>query len=200
MVKVDFKHLSISGSIVALLFLLTLMSAVVYWDFLTAAKLFLYKDIGSDTLNAFYPDFVHLADYLVADGWPTWSFGQGLGQNIFPDSIKDPFDLLLIFSGSERISYGLVYVQIGRILLAGILFYSYLRLLSLVATTAVTGALCYAFSGFMVVGGTWYIFSAEAVYFAFLLYAYERYLKDRVWIYLLVGVVLVAARGDRHTV
>ena len=176
-----------------LLSLLGLLSLAVYWDFLIFNHLFLYKDIGSDTLNGFYPNYVHLADYLRTDGWPAWSFSQGMGQNIFPQSIGDPFALLLVLMGAKHLAYGLVYVQVCKILLAGILFYLYLRVLMLAPLTAVIGALLYAFSGFMILGGGWYVFSVDGVYFALLLYAIERYLKDRVWLYFPIAVALVAA-------
>ena len=175
-----------------LLFLLTAMSSlIIYWDFLTFSSLFLYKDIGSDTLNVFYPKYVHLADYLRTEGWPAWSFSQGMGQNIFPHSIGNPFELILILMGPERLAYGLVYVEVFKLLLASALFFMYLRLLALAPLTAVIGGLLYTFSGFMILGGTWYHFSVEAVYFALLLYAFERYLKDGVWIYFPIGVALV---------
>jgi len=176
-----------------LLAIMALLSLVVYWDFLTFTNLFLYKDIGSDTLNVFYPGYVHLADYLRSDGWPAWSFSRGMGQSVFPGGIAEPFNLFLFLLGSEHLAYGLAYVQVCKILLAGILFYLYLRLLSLVPMAAMTGALLYAFSGFMILGGTWYVFSAQAVYFALLLYAFERYLKERVWIFLPIVAALLAA-------
>lgn len=176
-----------------LLALAAVLSLVVYWDFLTFTHLYLYKDIGSDTINVFYPEYVHLADYMRSDGWPAWSFSQGMGQNIFPHGIGDPFDLILVLMGSEYLAYGLAYVQVLKILLAGTIFYLYLRVLSLPPLVGVTGALLYAFSGFMILGGTWYIFSTDAVYFALLLYAFERFLKDGVWGYFCIGVALVVA-------
>jgi len=176
-----------------LLALIALLSSVIYWDFLTFSHLFLYKDIGSDTLNVFYPKYVHLADYLRTEGWPGWSFSQGMGQNIFPHSIGNPFELLLMLMGSERLAYGLVYIEVLKISLSGLFFYLYLRVLSISVLTSVIGGLLYAFSGFMILGGTWYVFSVEAVYFALLLYVFERYLKDGVWLYFPIAVALVLA-------
>ena len=186
-------ELSHRQGLVLLLMLITLLSSVVYWDFVTFTNIFLYKDIGSDTLNVFYPKYIHLADYLRSEGWPGWSFSQGMGQNIFPHSIGNPFELILFFIGSERLAYGLVYVEILKISLAGIFFYLYLRLLSIDVLTSVMGGLLYAFSGFMILGGTWYVFSVEAFYFALLLYAFERYLKEGVWVYFPIGIALVLA-------
>ena len=43
---------------------------VVFWEFLLGRQTFLYKDIGSDTVNIFYPKLLHVADYLRSDGLP----------------------------------------------------------------------------------------------------------------------------------
>jgi uncharacterized membrane protein YfhO len=177
------------------LILLVLLSLAVYWDFLTFSKLYLYKDIGSDTLNVFYPGYVHLADYFRSDGWPGWSFRAGMGASVFPGGIANPFNWLLYLIGSEHLAFGLVYVQTFKILLAGVLFYAYLRLLSLAPPTATMGSLFYAFSSFMILGGTWYVFSSTAVHFALLLFAVERYLQNRKWIFLVLAAAFVAANS-----
>ena len=185
--------LSHRQGILLLLTLTALISGIVYWDFLVFSKLLLYKDIGSDTLNVYYPKYIHLADYLRNEGWPGWSFSQGMGQNIFPHSIGNPFELILILTGSENLIYGIAYVEVLKIFLAALLFFLFLRTLDLLPVTAVLGGLLYAFSGFMILGGTWYVFSVDAVYFALLLYALERYFKDGSWHYLVIGIALVAA-------
>ncbi len=42
----------------------------------------LYKDIGSDSVNSYYPDFVHLSNYIRSQGFPSWSFCVGMGQDL----------------------------------------------------------------------------------------------------------------------
>src|SRR5258706_13446964 len=75
-----------------LLFLLTVISLFVFKDFIFLNKIYLYKDIGSDSINATYPHEYQVAYYMQHEGFiPKWSFYQGMGQNIFPFSIPDPF-------------------------------------------------------------------------------------------------------------
>jgi len=182
-----------NAELVLLVALLLVAVLTVYWSFLTFKNLFLFKGIGSDTINVFYPKYVHLANYVRTLGWPTWSFSQGMGQNIFGNGIDDPFIVPLLILGPHRLAYGLAYVEVVKILLAGSLFYLYLRQLRLEGLATVTGGLLYAFSGFVILGGTWYVFSIDAVYFALLLWSFERYLKDGSWIWFVIGIALVVA-------
>ena len=117
------QNFSINRQVLLLSTFLILLILVVYWDFLTFTCVYLFTDIGSDTVNGSYPNYIQLANYLRSDGWPTWSFNQGMGQNIFPRSIGDPFELLLISLGSDYLAYGLVYVQVFRIFLSGVFFF-----------------------------------------------------------------------------
>lgn len=173
--------------------LASVLTFYVYRDFLMLDKLFLFKDIGSDTLNAFYPRLVYLSDYLRADGLPRWSFSRGMGQSIFPNSLGIPFDWPLFALGSSRLAYGIAYMEATKVILGGAIFYLYLRLVSSSIYVCMVGGLLYAFSGFMILGGSWYIFSTEAVYLALLLYAFERYLQQGVWWLFPLSIALIAS-------
>ena len=71
----------------------------VFWRYLCFEYVYLFKDIGGDTLNQFYPRLVHIAEYLRTEGIPKWSFHQGMGQNLFPGDIHNPFRLILYILG-----------------------------------------------------------------------------------------------------
>ena len=64
-------------------FALTLVGVVIFHEFLWQGRLPLYLDIGADSLNDYYPTFVHLSDYIRHEGFPSWSFSVGMGQSIF---------------------------------------------------------------------------------------------------------------------
>ena len=172
--------------------LIAVVAFAVYKDFLLFNKLYLFKDIGSDSINYSYPQYVHIAEYLKTEGLPKWSFNQGMGQNIFPGCLPDPFTALLVFMGKSNVAYGMAYAEILKIFLAGIFFYLFLKKISISAFAAVVGALFYSFSGFMVLGGGWSIFSTEAVYAAMLLYSFERLYQDNKWALFPVSVSLIA--------
>lgn len=178
---------------VLLLFLLAAILIVVFYDFITFQKLYLFKDIGSDTINGRYPRLVLISDYLREHGLPKWSFSQGMGQNILPFALGNPFDIALYAIGSDNLVYGIAYIELLKIFLAGTFFFLYLRILGLSPYACVVGGLLYAMSGFMIVGGGWYKFSTEGVYFALMLYSFERVLIHRSWWLFPLVVALIGA-------
>lgn len=175
------------------LFLLVLLLILIFKDFLFFENLYLYKDIGSDTINYGYPKLYHLSEYIRSEGIPKWSFKQGMGQNMFPFSIGDPFDIILLLIGSKYLAYGIVYVEIIKIFLAGLFFYLYLKTLPLSKYALITGGLLFTFSGFVILGSGWYVFSTEAVYAALLLLAFEKLYQKNIWWLFPVPVALISS-------
>ena len=54
----------------------------IFWPFVFGDGVLLYRDIGSDSLTSYYIDFVHLSKYIRSDGFPSWSFHVGMGQDL----------------------------------------------------------------------------------------------------------------------
>jgi len=166
-----------------LISVLAIISFFVYRDYIFFRQLFIFKDIGSDTANTYYPNFVLLSDYLRDFGIPKWSFKQGMGQNIFPFSLCDPFSYIPYILGKDNLPYSIVFLELIKIGLAGIVFYKYLKILSLNSWICITGAILFAFSGFMILGGSWYVYSTEALYLALLLLSFEKlFRKNSLWL------------------
>lgn len=170
-----------------LVFLLILVIGVLaFKEYLLMHSVFLFKDIGSDTLNYNYPNWLHLSSYLREVGIPKWSFAQGMGQNIFytAEGINDPFCWPLYLLGNENLPYGIGYMELCKVLAGGIFFYLYLRMLGFTFYSCMLGALMFSFCGYMILGGTWIIFSSEAVGASFLLFAFEKFYKQKSWAWL----------------
>ncbi len=174
-----------------LLVVISILAVVIFKDFLLFQKFYLFRDIGSDTITNNYPATYHIADYLRTNGIPRWSFNQGLGQNIFPLSLSDPFTDLLYIFGKDAIAGGIVYVEVLKIFCAGFLCFLFLRKISISGIAAVLGALSYAFSGFIILAGAWQVFSTEAVFIIFLLYAFEKLFQDDDWLFFPLAVGLI---------
>lgn len=179
--------------IVILPIILIIVASILYKDFLFGKNVFLFKDIGSDSYNFDYPKFYHLADYWEKYGSPSWSFEQGLGQNMHPYWF-DPFSFLLILGGKEQIANNLIYGFLLELILAGLFFYLFLRTLKVQGFLAVLGGLLYAFSGYMVLGTTWQmsVFGTEVVYTALLLFALEKFISDRKWYFIPIPIAMIA--------
>ncbi len=165
----------------------------VYRDYLSFHNLFIFKDIGSDTYTYSYPHYVCIADYIRHIGIPGWSFQQGLGQNLYPITLGDPFALLLYFSGRDAIPYLIIITEIIKILLIAYLSFLLFKKNGLSRYVSIIGACMVSFSGFVILGGTWYLFSIEALYFVLFLYGLEHILQNKSLLIFPLSVFLIAA-------
>jgi len=178
--------------------LITLLAVVVYYPFLVFEKLYLYADAANDTIDAFWPGFMHISEIFRSEGWPLWSFSVGVGKSIF-GWVGDPFLLMIYMLPPENLAFGLGWIQFLKVVTAGCLFFAYFRLLGLGKCAATVTALGLAFSAHMVVRGNWYHYATEVVMVAFALFAFECYLKKRIWQLLPLAISFLVLRGVFHT-
>jgi uncharacterized membrane protein YfhO len=176
-----------------LLGMVALSCFFVFWDFLSFEKVYFFKDIGSDSLNIYYPSLMHMSDYIKSWGVPTWSFSQGLGQNMFPLWLGDFFtNIIVVLFSKESLPYTIAYVEVIKILLCCFVFYKYLTALKLNKYTVCIMSYLFAFSGYIILGGCWTIFSTEALYVAIILYGFERWLNNGKILWLVTGIALLS--------
>ena len=176
-----------------LLILICLLIFLVFKDFIFLNKLYLFKDTGSDSINDNYPTDVFYSYYIHnISVIPKWSFNQGMGQDIMPFSYADPFNTILFFFSKEYIAYMYGFVELIKIIFAGSFFYLFLKKISLSTYTAVIGGILYSFSGFIIVGSCWQLFSTEAVYLAFLLFSFELLFQNNKWGLFPIVIALIA--------
>ena len=187
-----FDELTYFQSIALLLFILSAIGFVVFKDFLFLEKLYLFKGIGSDTVNSKYPLMVHVSSYLQEFGIPTWSFNQGMGQNILPARMKNPLYWFVYLSSPDSVGYKIVYVEYVKIILSGLFFFLYLNAMKVRNYPAVVGAMIYGFTGYMILGGGWYNYSGTVMFVALLLYAFELLFMKNKWYLFPLAVFFLA--------
>jgi len=171
--------------------LIFIVAFFVFKDYLLFNKVYLFKDIGSDTMNGLYPYIYYTAGQVAGHQFPTWTFSWGMGQNIFSLLFRDPFDIFLFLGGKNNVAYGLIYKELFKVSGGGLLFYFYLRTMNRTYFTSVLGSLLFAFCGFMIVGGGWSFFSYEAFGAALLLLGFELMFAGRSQLLFPVSVFLV---------
>ncbi len=165
----------------------------IFHKFLFGNAYYLFKDIGSDTLNAFYPHFIHVCQYMKTEGFPLWSFAQGMGQNIQSISINDPFYFIIYLFFPNNIAYGIIWMEMIKIVLTAIISLHIFKLWKLQPVNRMIGALLISFSSFMIIGGGWYIFSTEVVFFTLLLLGFEQIYHHKSWYIFPLAIALIAA-------
>jgi uncharacterized membrane protein YfhO len=170
--------------------LVSFLIFIIFFDFIVGNKYYLFKDIGSDSINISLPQLTLLSTYIKTEGFPMWSFAQGMGQNIMP-SIGDPFSWIVILSGTKNIEYGFIWMEITKLLLTATFFYSFLKQLNLSHVSQIIGSLLYTFSGFMIIGSGWGIFSAEACLLALLLLSFEKLYNQNSWYLFPLAIALI---------
>lgn len=181
-----------------LLGLVGVIVLIVFKNFVFHKYIYLFKDIGGDSYNVYYPSFYHFASYLRLEGIPMWTFTQGMGQNLYPGNINDPFDLLLYIIGPDNIAHGIISVELLKIFLAGAIFYGYLNIFRLNKAACLFGGLIMSFSGYLILGSTgWYAHSSNVVYTIFLLFSFEKFYQQNKWYFLPVAVFLIATSPFR---
>ncbi|RPJ80992.1 MAG: hypothetical protein EHJ94_05445, partial [Deltaproteobacteria bacterium] len=178
-----------------LAFILVCIGIFTFTDYLVFNKLYIFLDIGSDTYNQGYPYLINIADYIRSEGIPAWSFYHGMGQNIFPGDMTNPFNLILYILGSDYLPYGIAYVELLKILLTGIIYYYYLNTLSLSSIACITGGILMAFSGYMILGSGWYGHSTFVLSGTFMLFSFEKLYKNNNWRYFPFSIALIASRS-----
>ena len=166
---------------------LLVVGALIFWQFLVGDALLLYKDIGSDSIQSYYPEFVHLSHYIRTVGYPSWSFYVGMGQDLAylaGHLIWQPVTWL----PKSWIAHGLVWQHLAKVLLVGLLFFRFLQLRGLRALAPLLGSLLLAFSGYMAIGTCWYPLADEVVAFAAVLLGCELAIQRGRWLLLAFSV------------
>lgn len=178
--------------------LIILVAVFVFKDYIFHKFVFLFNDIGSDSLNISYPQWKH-GELLknIGEKGTRWSFFIGMGQSYGGNSpglvytimkfplmiINLPFNLISNLNGWNTLPHKIAYGQFATIILIGTIFYAYLRTIKIGRYTSVLGALLFAFSGYIVLGSTWY-HTGSAFSFVFLLFAFEQFLMKKRWYFL----------------
>ncbi|MCX8143787.1 MAG: YfhO family protein [Bacteroidia bacterium] len=182
------------------LIIITIVGILIFSDFVFQEKLFLFKDIGSDTLNGVWPYHYLYAKYLHEIGMPRWSFQEGMGQSIFSGWLRDPFELIAYLIGPSSIPRIFIYIELLKIVLAGWVFYFFLRMWKLSPLVATIGALMFAYSGFMIIGACWYLFTYEGLMMALLLYGFEKIYQEKQgwWFFLGIAGIGVSMPFDLY--
>ncbi len=160
---------------------------VLFKSFLVGNKLFLFRDIGSDTFYSYYRFYYFLAEQIHNLEFSFWSFKMGVGTSVLTlyAFLYDPFSLVYFIAGPENVSFLLVYVYILKIILSALFTYFYFTYIKVGAIPAVICSFLFAFNGYLMLWGQHYFFSSSVVFLPLLLLALERFMSEGKWLLLL---------------
>ncbi len=162
-----------------------LTSLLLYWQFIFGDKILAYTDWGYDTFHQYVPSYEFVANSIRNGSFSQYNFIYGFGTSSFSSLSKlfDPFSIIAVLIGvvfgSQYIGACMVFVQIGKILSAGLLCFYFLRLFKFSRHSSMLVAYIYAFSGYMMTAGQHYFFSLSPVINMLLLIMIEKTLREK---------------------
>src|SRR2546423_250345 len=187
--KIDILIPRFVWKFVVVAMILLVVGVLIFSDFVFGARLLLYRESGGDSLNDVYPILVHLSDYVRSHGLPSWSFSVGMGQSIYylvGELILEP----VVWLPRHLIAPSLVYVHLTKVLIAGLVFWGFLRLRGVSFPASIVGTLGLAFSAHMCMGACWITSADDTLCFTCLLFAAEFAIVSGRWTLLPIAIAL----------
>lgn len=152
-----------------------------------------------------YPRMLHAERYHLEEGQDVkWSFYKGVGESFYSGSRKvHPINVISNFLtesviGQHYISKRIVILEVIKIILTGIIFFFFLRMGGYAAFGSIIGALSMAFSGYMIIGGTWYVYSTVILNACLLLLFTELLISKKWWWLFPLGVYFYGGGYTLH--
>ncbi len=150
-------------AVLILIAAVTATTLVAFHEYVFGDRIMAYFDIGSDTIQQYIPQYASIVNMLRHGTYALWNSSEGFGINMFLLNMTNPALVVLYaigyFLGTEQMTYCVVYVYIGEILLAGVSCYFFLSAFRLRELPKAVAAYMYAFNGFIIVWGQHYQFA-----------------------------------------
>ena len=163
-----------------LLTLLILIPTLVYLDFLTGERLYIFNmlDRGADSVAQVYPGLLSTADRIRNGLWGEMiNFRQGLGDGeaaLFPN-----LGNWVSFFGENAVARLMGVSQWLKVVLSGVFAFLFVKEYGAGTTARFVVALGYAFNSMLIARGAWQSYPNVALLAILWLYAYERKLNGK---------------------
>ncbi len=164
-----------------LLILCTIIFMLLYHKILFGDYIYAYKDIGSDTIYSYIPNFIFDGEWIRSGKFSEYTLQYGLGIYIENPIFKYiiPFNFIFIFCNSENIGLLLVISLYMKIITIAVFSYFYFERLTDSKKAALVGALIWSFCSYMVVWGQHYQFGTRMALFTVGIYFLELYFSRK---------------------
>jgi len=175
------KTISTKSALLVCLSLVAVSNAWVFKDFLLFRKLYVFLDVGSDSLAIGLPHIVYISNFLKNGTFPLWSHGIGIGQSTLAlnHTLFDPLNWMIFYLPQSIIPFMIGYLVWIKSLIASAAFFSLCKKLEISNYSAILGSLIYSLNGYLVLWGQHYVFGLAIIYFPFILLGIEMWLSDR---------------------
>lgn len=164
-----------------LLFSVALIFIVLYGRFLTGDAVYLYTDIGSDSVSSSFPILVFLQKLFRTRDFSAFHLQAGLGADITQLMLKylNPLKLPLLFFTKDTLPAGLMLARFLETAATAVFSYGFFHILTGQQAPACAAALCFSFSGYVTLWSQNLTIGSCMAVFALCMYLFARALKLR---------------------
>lgn len=181
----DRKKLRKAASITLLLAVTGATAAYIFYNYIFGDRLFIFADIGSDTIQQYYPYYMNCVRRIQEGSFDIWNWDYGLGTSLMNNISQtlDPFGLFVILGGVicgiSKVRRLLVIAQILKIVLSALLCRYFLKMFHLSEKATCVGGYLYAFNGYLMLWGQHYLLGTICIYQIIILIFLEKLLRER---------------------
>lgn len=157
---------------------------IYFHDYIFGDRLFIFADIGSDTIQQYYPYYMNCVRRIQEGTFGIWNWDYGLGTSLMNNISQtlDPFGLFVILGGViggiSKVRRLLVVAQILKIVLSALLCRYFLKMFHVSEKAACVGGYLYAFNGYLMLWGQHYLLGTICVYQIIILIFLEKLLRE----------------------
>lgn len=170
---------------------------IIYHKYLLGEYVYLFNsDIASDSFYQTFPDLVSTARTITAKAFGEhWNFNESLGN--LSGLVYPTLNNWVAFFGINNVAFLMGVSQFMKVLLAGFLFYCFLRTMGNSRKTSSLFSIFYAYCGHMMSRGAWQAYPNEVVLMALWLIGFERFYtkKDKKWLPIVTAVFFLNFSG-----
>lgn len=166
-------------------FILLATLGLIYASFILGNKIFVFADIGSDTVQQYVPYYTSCVERIREGSFQLWNWNYGLGTSVLNNMSQtlDPFGLFTILGGvvfgTDAIVHVLIWSQMLKVICAYFICRYYLHMFRLGEWSVCIGAYLYAFNAFIMLWGQHYMLGTGSIYILLILIGIEKILKSK---------------------
>lgn len=138
----------------------TILFGFLYWDYIAGDSIYIFSDIGSDTLLQYYPDKVFVSNTMQESSFSQYSLQYGLGKSIDRVWAKycNPFDWVCFLCSEDTMNTGLLLSTYLKYLAIAFFSFFFLKKLFQNENAALFGCIIWTFCSYAVIWGQHYAF------------------------------------------
>lgn len=174
-----FKKLRNSNFAIVIIFT-TIINFIIYGKMLIGSHIYMYVDIGSDTINIYYPSLYYLVNSMKSGNFDLFIPYIALGNSVFSiiTQMLDPFFVILLLIPMKYLPLGILITSILKIYIISVFAFLIFKRYFKSRSAQVICPLIYTFSSYIILWGQHQTFLKSMMLFTVFMYLLDKFIFD----------------------